>query len=220
MRIIVAGGGDVGEQVAAELVAPGNGVTVVEVDPSRAEELMEASEATVVCGDACLSGVLESAGGLNTDVLVACTGQDEENLLIATLAKRLLEIPRVVARVNDVTNRWLFEESADVDAAISSVAALIALIEEATGSAGTVRLADLEAIGLILVETTVDRRSPARGVLIGDLRLGKGDMVAAVVRRGRPVRAEPSLALAAGDRVLILTRTDGEARIHAAFNAL
>jgi trk system potassium uptake protein TrkA len=132
MRVIVAGGGTVGGQVARALVSSGNQVIVVESDKERAASLAAAG-LKVVTGDAWVAATLEAAGALRADVLVACTERDEENLVICFLAKRHLDIPRVVARINDDANRWLFDSFWGVDAAISSAGALMALIEEAAG---------------------------------------------------------------------------------------
>jgi trk system potassium uptake protein TrkA len=132
MRVIVAGGGTVGGQVARALVSPGNQVIVVESDKERAASVA-ATGLEVVTGNAWVAATLEAAGALRADVLVACTERDPENLVICFLAKRHLEIPRVVARINDDANRWLFDNFWGVDAAISSAGALMALIEEATG---------------------------------------------------------------------------------------
>lgn len=216
MRIIVAGGGDVGRQVASELDGPGNRLTVVERDRRRAAQLQSEGIA-VVCGDACVASVLEDAGGLSADVLVACTGRDEENLVISTVAKEHLEIPRVVARVNDIADRWLFDESSGVDAAISSALSLVALIEEATGSVPVVRLADLAAVGLVLMEATVGVRSAANRRRLSELGLAEGDIVAAVIRHGRHLKVEDNLRLGLADRVLLLTDEKGEERVQAAF---
>lgn len=216
MRIIVAGGGNVGEQVARSLGASGNEVVVVEADGARVSALA-AGGLHVVPGNACSAEPLEAAGALGADVLVACTGQDEENLVISLLARQRLEIPRVVARVNDDANRWLFDETWGVDAAISSAFALVALIEEATGSAQTVRLADLAAVALVLVEANVTAGSTARGRRPSDLSLGDRDLVAAVVRHGRAVPVTDDLRFRPGDRALVVTDPEGEARIRRAF---
>ena len=216
MNIVVAGAGTVGVQVAAALVDSGNAVVLVDTDPRRAAQVSDRG-LTVVVGDAGVSTSLEEAGGLRADVLVACTGQDDENLVISLLARRHLEIPRVVARVNDERHRWLFDETWGVDAAISSASSLVNLIEEATGSARTVHLADLPAVGLVLVEATVTVTSAARGRSVADLALDHGDLVVAVVRHGRSIPAAAAHQLHAGDRVLVITPTDGEDRVHHAF---
>ena len=216
MNIVVAGAGAVGAQVAFALVDAGNAVTLVDVDPARAAQL-SGRGLTVVGGDAALGATLEEAGGLRADVLVACTGEDPENLVISLLARRRLEIPRVVARVKDERHRWLFDETWGVDAAISSAASLVQLIEEANGSARSVRLADLAAVGLVLVEVTVAATSAARGRPVTELALDHHDLAAAVIRHGRSVPASSAGQLRVGDRVLVLTRPGGEERVQRAF---
>jgi len=216
MHIIVAGGGTVGEQAAQVLEAAGNTVVVIEVDATRASGLT-ARGIHVVAGDPCAPGRLEAAGALHADVIVACTGRDEDNLVISVLARRHFEVPRVVATVSDDANRWLFGEDWGVDAAISSGAALVALIEEATGSARTVRLADLADAGLVLVEVNVTAASAALGRTVTELPLSDGDLVAAVVRHGRPMPVDDTIRFAVGDRVLVVTDPEHEGLVHGAF---
>ena len=215
MHIIVAGGGTVGQRVAQALHAAGNTVVVVEADAARAQQLT-ARGLQVITGSACLPRRLETAGALHADVLVACTGHDEENLIISVLARRHFEIPRVVATVRDDANRWLFGTDWGVDAAISAASALVTLIEEATGSARTIHLADL-ATGLALVETNITSASTAPGKTVAELDLPGGTIVTAVVRDGKPIPADQALQFRIGDRILAVTSPDGEQRIHDTF---
>lgn len=216
MHIIVVGGGDIGAQLAHLLAAAGNEVTVIERDRSRASTLTQRG-LSVVFGDACRAEVIESAGGLRTDVLVACTASDEENLVISVLAKRHLDIPRVVARVNVDSNRWLFDHSWGVDAAVSAVSGLVSLIEEATGSAESLRLADLAAAGLTLVEVNLTAESTALGKMPRELALGQTDVVAVVIRSGQALAVDGDLRLARGDSVLVVTEPDKEEDVRGAF---
>lgn len=216
MHIIVAGGGDIGAQLAQLLTASGNEVVIVEKDRTRASALARQG-LEVIFGDACRAETIESAGGLRTRVLVACTGSDEENLVIAVLAKRHLDIPRIVARVNVEANRWLFDQSWGVDAAISSVSALVGLIEEATRSAETLRLADLAGAGLTLVEVNLSADSNALGETARQLALGQTDVIAVVVRAGRALAVDESLRFAEGDTVLVVTPPDHEDDVRTAF---
>lgn len=216
MHVIVAGGGTVGQRVAQAVHAAGNTVAIVEEDPARAAELATRN-LQVITGNACAPGHLEAAGALRADVLVACTGRDEDNLIISVLGRRRFEVARVVAAVRDDANRWLFDASWGVDAAISAASALVTLIEEATGSAQTVSLADLGGSGLVLIETNITTASAACGKTVAELHLPPGDTVVTVVRRGRTVRAHPALRFRTGDRVLVVAGPDGEERVHNAF---
>lgn len=130
MHILVAGGGRLGGQAARLLCDAGHDVVVVEADPARAATL-RAQGLPVAEGNACSVAVLEAAGGLRAQVLMACTGLDEQNLVVALLAKRRLEVPRVVASVNDEANRWLFDESWGVDVAVSPASSLVGMVEPA-----------------------------------------------------------------------------------------
>ncbi|HZC41985.1 MAG TPA: TrkA family potassium uptake protein [Streptosporangiaceae bacterium] len=215
MHIIVAGGGTIGRRVAQALHGAGNTVAVVEADPGRARQLA-AGGLQVITGDACSPQRLEAAGALRAGVLVACTGLDEENLIISLLARRHFDIPRIVATVRDDANRWLFGAAWCVDAAISAASALVTLIEEATGSAQTIRLAEL-APGLALVETNVTAAASVIGKTVAGLDLPSGAMVTAVVRDGKPVPAGQAPPLRVGDRVLVVTSPADEQRIHDAF---
>jgi len=215
MHIIVAGGGTVGQRVAQALHEAGNTVVIIEADTERAQHLT-ARGLQVVTGSACLPRRLEAAGALHADVLVACTGLDEENLIISVLARHRFEIPRIVATVTDDANRWLFGAAWGVDAAISSASALVTLIEEATGSARTIHLADL-APGLALVETNITAASAAPGKTAAELDLPSSAMVTAVVRAGKPLPANQASKLRVGDRVLVVAGPENEQRIHDAF---
>jgi trk system potassium uptake protein TrkA len=215
MHIIVAGGGTVGQRVAQALHEAGNTVVIIEADTGRAQHLT-ARGLQVITGSACLPRRLEAAGALHADVLVACTGLDEENLIISVLARRRFEIPRIVATVRDDANRWLFGAAWGIDAAISSASALVTLIEEATGSARTIHLADL-APGLALVETNITAASAAPGKTAAELDLPSSAMVTAVVRAGKPLPADQARRFRIGDRVLVVSSPEGEQRVHDAF---
>ena len=215
MHIIVAGGGTVGQRVAQALHAAGNTVVVVEADAARAQQLT-ARGLQVITGSACLPRRLEAAGALHADVLVASTGRDEDNLIVCVLARRHFEIPRIVATVRDHANRSLFGPAWGVDPAISSAPTLVPLLEEATGSARTIHLADL-ATGLALVETNITSASTAPGKTVAELDLPGGTIVTAVVRDGKPIPADQALQFRIGDRILAVTSPDGEQRIHDTF---
>ncbi len=217
MRAVVAGGGAVGEQVSRALAAAGHSVVVVEVDAARADELAELGLAVTV-GDACTPRALEAAGALRADVLVACVGRDEVNLVVSVLAKRLLDVPRVVARVNDEADRWLFDDAWGVDASLSPASALVGLVEESAGATSVVRLAELPSVGLVLVGAAVRTSSPAAGRRPGDLGLARTDLVASVVRDGHPLPVDHELRLRPGDRVLVVTDPSGPPRVGRAFD--
>ncbi len=150
-------------------------------------------------------------------MLVAATGEDEDNLVISLLAKRQFGVARVVARINEADNAWLFDDRWGVDVALPSAAPLISLMEEATGAADTVSLLRLGRAGVSLIETTIGERSAAVGHRLADLAVPPGCVVATVVRAGQPAVPGPDFALRAGDELLVVAQSATEEDVHHAF---
>ena len=130
MRVAIAGAGAVGRSIAAELVENGHEVLVIDKD-SRAIDVDAIPGAEWVLADACEIANLDEVGLDRCQVAVAATGDDKVNLVVSLLAKTEYGVPRVVARVNDPVNEWLFDESWGVDVAVSTPRLLSALVEEA-----------------------------------------------------------------------------------------
>jgi trk system potassium uptake protein TrkA len=215
MKVIVVGAGRLGRQFAKVLAGAGNVVTVVDQNPATAGEV----DARFVAGDGCEPTVLEEAGAYAADLLAATTGEDEDNLVVSLLAKRQFGVARVVARINDADNTWLFDERWGVDVAVPSAAPLISLIEEATGAVDTVPLLRLARAGVSLIETVIGPSSVAAGRALGDLVLPAGCLVAAVVRDGEPTVPGPGFVLRPGDELIVVTQRATEAEVHAAFQS-
>lgn len=218
MHVIVAGGGAVGDGVARGLLAEGHAVVVVEDSAARVEEL-RARGLSVVVGNATSTAVLEAAGALHAQVLIACVARDEDTLVIAALAKRHFDVARVVAVVRDDENRWLFNESWGVDVAVSPTPVLASLLEAASGSRAMVRMADLLDDHLVVVEVLVQADSPALGRRASQLALPPGDLVATVVRHGSAYALEDDTTFDVGDHVLVVAALADEALVRRAFVA-
>ncbi|MET9295816.1 TrkA family potassium uptake protein [Streptomyces sp. NPDC003077] len=217
MRILVAGAGRLGTQAAQVLGAADNDVTLLDRDDDRVAALRGRLPVRLEAGDACEPAVLESAGAHTADLVIAATGEDEDNLVISLLAKRQFHVARVVARVNDAENAWLFDHRWGVDAAVPAATPLVSLIEEATSASDTVALLRLSKAGVNVIETTITPRSRAAGRTLADLAVPHGTFVAAVVRDGQPTAPDPGLRLAAGDELLVLSHSATEGEIHAVF---
>jgi trk system potassium uptake protein TrkA len=217
MKAVIAGAGRLGTELAAVLVAAGNEVTLIDLDQARLTAAAEHIRARMVTGDACEPYLLEEAGARAADLLVATTWDDEDNLVISLLAKRQFAVGRVVARINDPDNAWLFDQRWGIDAAIPSATPLISLIQEATGTADTVTLLRLARAGVNLIETVIGPRSRTAGQPVGGIRLPERCVVAAVVRDGTPTVPDPSFRLQAGDEVLIVAQATSEPDVHAVF---
>jgi trk system potassium uptake protein len=217
MNVLIAGAGRLGEQAAHLLAATGHRVTVIDQDRACLAELESEHLYQVVHGDACEPTVLERAGVRNTDLLLAATGENEDNLVIALLAKRQFGVARTLARVNDPDDTWLFDDRWGVDAALPAAAPLVSLFEEAAGITDTFGLLRLTTAGVTLIETRLTEDSSAVGHTLTDIHLPPNTIVAAVVQNSRPIVPEPDYHFTAGDTLLVVTTTATETDIHNAF---
>ena len=219
MKIAIAGAGAVGTFVAADLRGSGHEVLVIEKDPELVARMSPSSTFEWFAGDACEFSTLNDASLAGADVVVAATGEDQVNLVVALLAKQEFGVPRVVARVNDPRNKWLFDESWGVDVAVSTPHLLTALIEEAVSVGALVRLLEFEGGEAQLIEVTLADDSPARDQAIRDLGVPRDATIVAVVRSGHVVVPRGDTQLRAGDEVLALTTPLAEAAVRTIFIA-
>ncbi|MDH4111285.1 MAG: TrkA family potassium uptake protein [Actinomycetota bacterium] len=211
MRVIVTGGGAVGRHLSVDLVERGHEVTLIEQNRALVDKLrVWAPKVTVLNGDACEPWVLEDAETSNADVLVAATGDDEDNLVTSLLAKQEFAVPRVLARVNHPKNEWLFTEQWGVDAEVSPPHILTAMVEEAVTVGDLVRLIRLGGGQVSIVEMTLPEDSPSVGRAVYELRLPADAVIVAILREGHVVIPQPETVLAAGDEVLALARSEIE----------
>lgn len=204
MNVLIAGTGWLGVQAADLLTATGHQVTVIDRDRARLDELSGKHLHRLVHGNACELHVLETSGAFNTGLLLAATGQDEDNLVIALLAKHRFAIPRTLARVNDPDDAWLFDNRWGVDIALPAETALASLIGE---TAATLGLGLLSTAGVTLIETHIDETSAAAGKTVTELALPTGTVVAAVVHDSQPVVPGHGYHFQPGDTVLVVTTT-------------
>ena len=181
MRVMVAGAGVWGAYIADHLVEQGHEVVVVEQQAAVAARERERGGRVVIAGDACEPSVLDRAGLQAVDTVVAATGDDEDNLVVSLLAKRSYGVPRVVVRVNNPKNAWLFTQDWGVDTAVSAPAILTRLLDAA-----------------------------AAGSRVTDLDLPQRSVVVAVVRGEQVLPGGGSDPLEPGDEVLAVTALDAE----------
>ncbi|MGW3106847.1 potassium channel family protein [Streptomyces sp. NPDC001100] len=217
MKALIAGAGRLGTQIAQVLAAARNDVTLVDIDEDRVAGLEGRLPVRLLTGDACEPGVLEHAGVLAADLVIAATGDDEDNLVISLLAKRQFEVPRVAARVNEAENTWLFDRNWGVDTAVPAATPLISLIEEATGATDTVALLRLSKAGVDVIETAITPQSRASGRTLAEVTLPAGTVIATVIRDGQPTVPTPEMRLRSGDELLVVSHAATEQEIHAAF---
>ena len=205
MRVLIAGGGNVGRYLGRILVRNDHEVTVIDHDESRLGQAREESGAMVVLGDATEPALLERSGIRAADVVVAATGHDEDNLVVASLAKFEFEVPHVVARVKNALNAWLYEPDMGVDVLVSAPHTIAQLIEEQVTVGDVVQLLDLAHGQAALIEATLPEDSPVVGRAADEIAWPPDCVFAAVIRDTRVLPAPDKLVLAAGDRVLCIT---------------
>lgn len=205
MKVLIAGAGGIGRYLAAELRARGHDLTIIE---QREEAVARVGEGIrVVHGDACAPAVLERADMRGADVVVAVTGDDEDNLVISLLAKEEFAVPRVLARVNYPTNEWLFDASWGVDLAVSPPHLLTALVEEEVLTGDLISLLKLQRGEIELLEVRLTADSAAVGQRVDGLALPDDAAIVAIVRGTRVLAARGTTSLAEGDEVLALVPT-------------
>jgi trk system potassium uptake protein TrkA len=204
MRVAIAGAGAVGRSIAQELVSDGHQVMLIERDWAHFEP-HTVEQAEWVQADACELSSLEDAGMQLCDVVIAATGDDKVNLVVSLLAKTEFAVRRVVARVNDPTNEWLFTESWGVDVAVSTPRLLAAMVEESVTIGDVVRLLTLRQGQANLVEITLDETTPFAGRAVSELTLPRDAALVTILRGGRVIVPQPDDTLEGGDELLFVT---------------
>ena len=215
MRVAIAGAGNVGTYIAQDLRKDGHDVLLIEQNLDLVNRLRDTLDVEWFAGDACEVSNLHAAGLDGVDVMVAATGDDEDNLVVSLLAKQEFAVPRVVARVNHPKNHWLFNESWGVDVAVSTPHLLTSLVEEAVSVGSLVRLLTFEGGGARLVEVTLADDSPAAGKVVAELGVPRDASLVAVVRDGHVVVPRGDTMLQVGDEVLALVTNDAETQLTA-----
>jgi trk system potassium uptake protein len=213
VRIAIAGAGNVGRFVASDLSSRGHDVVLIEQNKDLVDQLKPELDVHWVKGDACEIHTLDAAVLSSADVMVAATGDDEDNLVISLLAKQEFAVPRVVARVNHPDNEWLFTESWGVDVAVSTPHLMTSLVEEAVSVGDLVRLLRLEQGKVALLEVTLAEGSPADGKTLRELILPRDCTLVAVVRERHVIAPREETPLHAGDEVLALAAPEAEGEL-------
>lgn len=206
MKVAICGAGNVGVYIAKDLHEAGHEVVLLENDSILVAKLLPRLPMKVLHADACEVSRLQDAQLETMDVVVAATGDDEDNLVISLLSKQEFAVPRVVARVNHPENMWLFNESWGVDRAVSTPHLLTALVEEAVSVGSLVRL--MEFGDARLVEVTLAPTSPAVDKRISDLELPRETTAVAVVRDQHVIAPRGDTVIQAGDEIMVLVTSD------------
>ena len=203
MYALIVGAGKVGWNLARELVEKGHEVTVVEANRRRYETVEEELEHAIQYGDGTELWVLERAGIERADLVVAVTGDDEDNILICQVATEKYGVDRVVARCNNPRNLQHFE-LLGIKPAVSATDLILRLIEHEVPKYGLVHLLDLKEERLEIIVMEVGEGSPADGTSVADLGLPDGSLVISILRDGGGFVPVGESVCRAGDEVLLV----------------
>jgi trk system potassium uptake protein TrkA len=216
MYAIVAGGGKVGYYLAKELVEQGHEVLVIERDAKQCAVIQEDLGDIVMEGDAAEASVLADAGTARADVIVAVTGDDEDNLVICQVAKKRFQVPRAISRINNPKNEQIFR-MLGIDATVSSTDVILGVLEQELPAHAIVPLLRLRHADVEVVETVLDEQAPVVGRSLRDLNLPPDCTISLIIRGGTPIFPNPDTRLAAGDEIIALTTTRSEPRLRDLF---
>jgi trk system potassium uptake protein len=217
MYVLIAGAGKVGWNLARELIAKDHEVTLVEGNRRRYLIVEQELEHAVQYGDATELWVLERAGIQRADMVIAVTGDDEDNMLICQVAKEKYLVDRIIARVNNPRNLQHFK-LLDILPAVSATDLILRLIEHEVPKYGLVHLLDLEEEQLEIIEMEVADDAPAAGRRVIDIDLPDGSLIISVLREGGGIVPKGDTVIEAGDEVLLVLDPGVEDDITAQFS--
>ncbi|HEX3317542.1 MAG TPA: TrkA family potassium uptake protein [Solirubrobacteraceae bacterium] len=217
MYVLVAGAGKVGWNLARELITKGHEVTLVESNRRRYLIVEQELEHAVQYGDATELWILERAGIARADMVIAVTGDDEDNMLICQVAKEKYLVDRIIARVNNPRNLQHFK-LLDILPAVSATDLILRLIEHEVPKYGLVHLLDLEEEQLEIIEMEVTDDAPAAGCKVIDIDLPDGSLIISVLREGGGIVPKGDTVIEPGDEVLLVLDPGVEEDITAQFS--
>jgi trk system potassium uptake protein TrkA len=205
MFVILVGGGNTGSQLAKFLLDAGHTVRVIDERPAVLEKLgNEIAQELIINGDGSSPTVLEKAGIQKAQVLVAVTGSDETNLVITSLGKFEFNVPRVIARINNSKNAWLFTSDMGVDVALNQAEILAKLTVEEMSLGDMMTMLKIRRGKYSLVEEKIAPNAQAVGKALKDLLLPANCVISGIIRHGEIVMPRGVTVLEEADEVLAL----------------
>jgi trk system potassium uptake protein len=204
MYVLIAGGGKAGANVMRTLLRNSHEATIIEQDRERFERLEQEFEHQAMLGDATEIYVLEKAGIRRPpDLVLALTGDDEDNMVICQLAKEKYGVPKVIARVNDPRNQVHFD-LLGISPTVCATSSILGLVEHEVPEHELVHLLELRKENLEIVEVQIDKGSPSAGKKVEKLALPEGSRLISIMRNGKAEIAVGSTELQPGDQVLAI----------------
>lgn len=212
--VIVVGGGKIGSEVASLLLGSGHQVTVVERAESNAAWLEDRLQgAGIILGSGSEATTLERAGIRGTDVVAAVTGADETNLVVCSLARFEFGVPRIIARIVDPANAWMYEEDMGVDVALNQADLLAHLVAEEMSLGEMTTLLKLRKGQYSLVEEKIDPEAFVVGKRYGDIEWPRQCRIVAVTRGGDLIDVTPEVVLGPADEILAVVHSGAMSKL-------
>ena len=216
MYIIIGGGGDIGYYLTKSLLGQGHEVLLLEKGATRYSALNEELGQAVVRGDACEAKTMEEVGVSRADVVIAVTGDDEDNLVICQMAKKRFKVGRTVARLNNPKHTEIFQRLG-IDITVSPTRAILALIEAELPSSRYVPLMTLKSAGLEIIELRIPAESPIAGKMLRDINLPRAGNIALIIRDKQFITPSAETQLLPNDEIFALVNREGEEALRNAF---
>jgi trk system potassium uptake protein TrkA len=207
--IIVVGGGKVGYYLTKTLLNEGHEVLLIERDRAKVDTYSERFGSVVLAGDGAEAAVLASAGAARADVVIAVTGEDEDNLVVCQVAKQKFHVGRTIARVNNPKNEQLFR-LLGIDVTVSQTNYILNLIEQAIPERAFIHLLSLRHADLAIIEATISEDSPVANMSIEDIELPVDCVVAAIARGADLVVPRGSTVIEPNDEIIAITHREQE----------
>jgi trk system potassium uptake protein TrkA len=213
--IIIVGGGKIGYYLAKQLLEDQHEVLIIEQDAEKCAQIADDLGEVVMLGDGCEAATLERAGMARSDMVIALTGDDEDNLVVCQVAKHKFDVPHTVARINNPKNETIFKKLG-TDATISSTSVILAHIEQELPSHPLIPLMTLKG-GLEIVEIKIPPEAQAVGRPIKGILLPQQSLIALIVGPdGQPRLPTNDTIIQAGDEVVAVTALENEEGLRSA----
>ncbi len=216
MYIIIVGGGRLGYYLIKALLDEGHEVLIIEKNATVCEVINEELGSVCIRGDGCETVTMDEVGTGRADMLIAVTGDDEDNLVACQVAKHRFNVPRTIARIRNPKNEILFKKLG-IDVTVSSTDIILEHIEEVVPTHPLTHLLTIRDKGLGIVEVKIPPNSTTVGKPVRELSLPPGSILSLVIRKERkPIVPTASTILQAEDQVIAVTRPESEEALRAA----
>jgi trk system potassium uptake protein TrkA len=219
MYIIIGGGGEIGYYLTKSLLIQGHEVLLLEKGSARYQALSDELGPAVVRGDACEARTMAEVGANRADVVIAVTGDDEDNLVICQMAKKRFKVGRTIARLNNPKHEEIFQKLG-IDLTVSPTRAILSLIESDLPSTRFVPLMMLKNAGLEIVEMRIPEKSAIVGKMLRDINLPRSSNLALIIRDKQFITPTAETQINAHDDVFALVNSEGEEELRKTFGAL